>query len=70
MENRVCNSRFSAKVSNESIQINYDEKEVLYWDKQEWIEDPMLCVVIANVINEALTRPDYLYESLKKVGKL
>jgi hypothetical protein len=63
-------SRFSARINEDSVSIHYDGKEVLYWDIQEWIEDPKLALTIMDVIRKAYEQPHVLYDQLIELGKL
>lgn len=58
------------KSGEEAVQILRGKKEVLYWDKQEWIDDPKLVLTIANAIAMALTDPEMMDIELRKAELL
>ena len=46
-----------------------DENEIVYWTKDEWIDDPEIVFSIVNAVKLAYTEPNVLIEKLKCVGK-
>lgn len=61
-----CFSLMSVRITDDYIQIVDDTgDEVVYWDRQEWIEDPEVTLSIAQAIVMALTRPHVLRETLE-----
>lgn len=61
-------SEYDVKIVDDSVAI-YDpsEKELLYWDRMEWVEDPSVAVMIANAVAMALTRPEEFKLYLRKL---
>jgi len=37
------------------ICLSDEDGEIVYWDRQEWLDDPDLCVTIAATINYGMT---------------
>lgn len=66
MENAICSSRMSVRITDNYIQIVDDTgNEVAYWDRQEWVEDSEVTLSIAQAIVMALTQPHALRETLE-----
>lgn len=42
---------FRAEIENDHIALFDDEEELIYWDCEEWREDPQIVILIANAIN-------------------
>jgi hypothetical protein len=40
--------------------------ELVYWHRQEWIEDPKLPTTIVNAVTLALTDPEQFLKTLNK----
>jgi hypothetical protein len=55
-------TNLNVEITNDYVSITEDSgEEVVYWDQQEWIEDPELVVpAIANAIHLAYTDPEKL----------
>jgi hypothetical protein len=53
-------------IKEQYIKILDNGKELVYWDKQEWIEYPQLTTVIAHAIVMALTEPDKFRKHIKE----
>ncbi len=64
------NSRFTVRTGEGFVAIDYDGKEVLYWDQAEWVEDPTVTIAIVNAVNEALAHPHKLVTWLTATGRL
>lgn len=47
---------FRAEISDECIVLWDGTEELVYWDRQEWIDDPALCVSIANAVKIGYTQ--------------
>ncbi len=43
---------FTVDIHPDSIVLMDEKGEIVYWDKQEWIDDPSLVLSIANAINQ------------------
>ena len=55
------------KVTNEYYEGQIEETEIVYWHKDEWLEDPESVVpAIANAIHLAYTNPQELKRLLNK----
>ncbi len=52
------------------IRILRGTQEVLYWDQQEWIDDPSLVVPIANAVAMAAGDSEMMDVKLKEMGIL
>lgn len=63
-------SRFSAVIGEQDIMILYDGTEVMYWEMNEWVEDPTVALAAANAVRMAYEEPDKLYEKLRELGKI
>jgi hypothetical protein len=50
------------------IAVDYKDSEVLYWDKQEWIDDPELIYTIVSVVTRAYNDPEGLLHCLISMG--
>ena len=46
------------------IRVVDKQKEIVYWDKQEWIEDPDVVFAIANAIDLCSRNPNELKKRL------
>ncbi len=55
---------FTVKVGNTEkdkwIALYYKNKEVLYWDSQEWIDEPNLVLTCEKNINKCITFEQFL----------
>ena len=49
-------------VEEEEVFIEWNDFEVVKWIKDEWIEDPEICVCIANAIRMAYVDPERLID--------
>lgn len=64
------NERFAVEIDGEygvtdgSIHLLIDGREVVMWDSAEWAEDPSLTYVIAEAIRRGYDDPDALASSL------
>jgi hypothetical protein len=56
----------TVKFTDDSIGIYEGKKEIVYWYKTEWHEDPDLVYSIANAVKLAYTDPEKLKKLLKK----
>lgn len=65
-ENRMKNP-FSVIYGKDYIQIKKNDKEVLYWDIQEWTDDPDLLFSICNAVS--LASRNKLDPILKEIEK-
>ena len=54
------------EVENDHISITHKGKELVYWDEQEWKDDPEVVVSIANAIKMAFEDVNKLKTSLGK----
>jgi hypothetical protein len=43
---------FTVDIHSDSIVLMDEKGEIVYWDRQEWIDDPSLVLLIANAINQ------------------
>lgn len=55
----------SIKIDDESVTIYYEEKELVKWLDEEWIEDPDVVFSILFYVCLAYEDPKKLYEFLK-----
>jgi hypothetical protein len=66
-------SRYRILLDDDSVQIIGPSKdEELYWDKQEWIDDPQVVPTIVNAVRMALSEPDKfrdVMKTLKTIGE-
>jgi hypothetical protein len=62
-------SRYSINFDPEGIAIYHDDNEVLYWHKQEWIDEPEVVFSIAYAIRLALVEPDRLGEAIGNISR-
>lgn len=53
---------FTINRDDEGISIDFKGESVLYWNQQEWEEDPTVVYAIAKAIEQALTEPEKLYD--------
>jgi len=59
---------FSIVYGTDYIQIKKNNKEVLYWDIQEWIDEPDLLFSICNAVS--LASRNKLDPTLKRINKI
>ena len=59
---------FSIVYGTDYIQIKKNNKEVLYWDIQEWIDEPDLLFSICNAVS--LASRNKLDPTLKRMNKI
>jgi hypothetical protein len=62
--------KFSVEVYPDYIQLLCNGREVLYWDQQEWIEDPNLIRNIVELTRLAYAEPEELVEKLRTMRRL
>lgn len=60
----------SATPDENFVQILRGKREVLYWDIQEWIDEPDLVIAIANAVALAMKDPEMMDIKLKELGIL
>ncbi len=70
----MAKPRYSIRTGSEPgedfIQIVRGKKEVLYWDVQEWIDEPELVITIINAVAMAIGDPEMMDIKLKEMGIL
>lgn len=68
----MSDTRFKVRVHSfdDSIEILYMDRQVLYWDVQEWINEPGLVFAIAEACRLAYEDPNELYDRLVLLGKV
>ena len=62
--------KFSVRVGENFVAIDYNGTEVLYWDCAEWEEDPEVTLVIANACRQAYEEPAKMLAFVQSKGLL
>jgi hypothetical protein len=61
--------KYSVVVGADFVLINRNGKEVLYWDRREWQEDPEVVFAIVKAVNLSLTNPARMDAVLKEMKR-
>lgn len=48
MTNKTNKIKYAVELAPDHLSIRDEQGEVVYWDVQEWVDDPSLVMVIAN----------------------
>lgn len=65
----IAKSKYSVDVREESVVIYHDHKEVLYWDIQEFIEDPYLVFNVVEAVKTAYEKPAEMDDIIKEMRR-